>query len=92
MKIYSFFMAKLQWTIVNVGAVNLTHEEFHSTVAPTVISSVGCVGSESELTDCPYSALTICDPLSDAGVVCQGMYVYIYIYVCIIYYATAKLY
>ena len=70
-------MAKLQWTIVNVGAVNLTHEEFHSTVAPTVISSVGCVGSESELTDCPYSALTICDPLSDAGVVCQGMYVYI---------------
>ena len=67
----------LQQRVVHVGAVNLTHEEFHSTVAPTVISSVECVGSEVALTDCFFSSLAICDPLSDSGVVCQGMYVHI---------------
>ena len=57
------------------GALNLTHEAFHSTVAPTVISSVGCVGTESSIGECTYSSLTTCDPRSDAGVVCQGNYV-----------------
>ena len=54
------------------GAVNLTHEAFHTTVAPTVISAVSCDGFESTLTDCLHSTLTSCGPLSDAGVVCQG--------------------
>ena len=54
------------------GALNLTHEEFHSRVSPTAISNVACVGTENELTDCSYSPLTTCGVLNDAGVVCQG--------------------
>ena len=62
------------------GALNLTHEAFHSTVAPTVISSVGCVGTESSIGKCTYSTLTTCGPLSDAGVVCQGMNIKLFVY------------
>ena len=62
----------LQSTYILTGALNLTHEEFHSRVSPTAISNVACVSTENELTDCSYSPLTSCDPLNDAGVVCQG--------------------
>ena len=54
------------------GALNLTHEEFHSRVSPTAISNVACIGSEDELTSCSYSPSTTCGVLNDAGVVCQG--------------------
>ena len=54
------------------GALNLTHEAFHSTVAPTAISNVGCDGTENELTECSYSTMNTCDLLNDAGVICQG--------------------
>jgi hypothetical protein len=53
------------------GALNLTHEEFSTIVAPTVLSSVGCVGSEVNLTDCPHSDLGVCGQLNDAGAICQ---------------------
>ena len=55
-----------------LGALNLTHEEFHSRGTPTAISNVACVGSENELTSCSYSLLTTCGVLNDAGVICQG--------------------
>ena len=55
-----------------IGALNLTHEEFHTTVAPTAVGAVSCDGSEASLTDCPHSTLTKCGAISDAGVVCQG--------------------
>ena len=55
------------------GALNLTHEEFSTIVAPTVISSVGCTGSEVALTDCPHSDLSVCGQLNDAGAICQGI-------------------
>ena len=65
--------ALLKYSNVYSGALNLTHEPFHTTVAPTVISTVGCVGIENSLTDCFFSTLTTCGPLNDAGVVCQGI-------------------
>ena len=34
------------------GALSLTHEAFHSTVAHTVIGTLECVESETALTDC----------------------------------------
>ena len=55
------------------GALNLTHEEFSTIVAPTVLSSVACVGSEVNLSDCPHSDLGVCGQLNDAGAICQGM-------------------
>ena len=51
----------------------MTHEEFHSRVAPTAISNVACVGTENELISCSYSHLTTCGLLNDAGVICQGI-------------------
>ena len=54
------------------GALNLTHEEFHTLIAPTAITNVGCIGIESKLTECSHSTSTSCDLLNDAGVVCQG--------------------
>ena len=39
-----------------------------------VIRDISCDGSESSLTDCVHNVLeqTLCSPLEDAGVVCQG--------------------
>ena len=54
------------------GALNLTHEEFHTTAAPTLLSSVGCLGSEDMLMDCSYSNESECGQLNDAGAICQG--------------------
>ena len=54
------------------GALNLTHEEFHTLIAPTAITNVGCIGIETKLTECSHSISTSCDLLNDAGVVCQG--------------------
>ena len=54
------------------GALNLTHEEFHSRVSPMAISNVACVGTENELMNCSHSHIASCDPINDAGVVCQG--------------------
>lgn len=59
-------------TFLFPGALNLTREEFHTTVAPTAITGVACVGTESELSECSYSSLTACGVLNDAGVICQG--------------------
>ena len=50
----------------------MTHEEFHTVVAPTAITDVSCVGTESKLTECFYRTSTACSQLNDAGVVCQG--------------------
>ena len=54
------------------GALNLTHEEFHTVVAPTAITDVACVGTENKLTECSYSTSATCGLLNDAGVICQG--------------------
>ena len=54
------------------GALNLTHEQFHTLVAPTVITDVACVGTENKLTECDYLTPATCGLLNDAGVVCQG--------------------
>ena len=50
----------------------MTHEEFHTVVAPTAITDVSCVGTENKLTECFYMTSTACSQLNDAGVVCQG--------------------
>ena len=50
----------------------MTHEQFHTLVAPTVITDVACIGTESKLTECDYLTPTTCGLLNDAGVVCQG--------------------
>ena len=63
--------------VCSTGALNLTHETFHSIVAPTVVDTVGCVGSETVLTDCSYDSIVTCGPLNDAGVVCQGTHTHI---------------
>ena len=55
-----------------IGALNLTHEAFHTIIAPTLISAVSCDGSELSLSDCQYSSATECGPLSDAGVIGHG--------------------
>ena len=55
-----------------IGALNLTHEQFHSLVAPTVITDVACMGTEKKLTECDHLMSTTCGPQNDAGVVCQG--------------------
>ena len=65
--------------IMLTGALNLTHEEFHSRVTPTVLSNVACVGTENELSSCSYSSFTSCGLLNDAGVICQGTTVGLYI-------------
>ena len=59
--------------ILILGALNLTHEEFHTVVAPTAITDVACLGTENELTECSYSTSTTCGLLNDAGVICQGI-------------------
>ena len=73
----SHFQCKLYFA---KGALNLTHEEFHTVVAPTVITDVSCVGTENKLTECSYSTSPTCDVLNDAGVICQGI-----VSVCIVY-------
>ena len=55
-----------------LGALNLTHEQFHTLVAPTVISDVACMGTENKLTECDHLTSASCGLLNDAGVVCQG--------------------
>ena len=50
----------------------MTHEEFHTMVAPTAITDVACLGTENKLTECSYSTSPTCGPLNDAGVICQG--------------------
>ena len=68
-----YLCIKKTFTCLFTGALNLTHEEFHSRVAPTAITSVACVGTEDELISCSYSHLTTCGLLNDAGVICQGI-------------------
>ena len=58
--------------IIIPGALNLTHEEFHTVVAPTAITDVACLGAENKLTECSYSTSPACGLLNDAGVICQG--------------------
>lgn len=42
--------------------------------ANLLIWDISCNGSERSLTECVYNVLgqTLCNPLEDAGVVCQG--------------------
>ena len=54
------------------GAINLTNEEFTTTVSASVVGDVRCTGTEDELTDCFYISHPGCTALDDAGAVCQG--------------------
>ena len=72
--IFDISLSHLQCILCFVkGALNLTHEEFHTVVAPTAITDVSCVGTENKLTECSYSTSPTCDLLNDAGVICQGI-------------------
>ena len=57
---------------VNLGAINLTHEEYTSSVKSAAIGDVRCTGAEDRLTDCFHISQSGCGELDDAGVVCQG--------------------
>ena len=50
----------------------MTHEQFHTLVAPTVVTDVACMGTENKLTECDHLTSATCGLLNDAGVVCQG--------------------
>lgn len=54
----------------------LTDQLFADHNANLLLQDVNCNGSESFLRDCEYSTLILpsCQPLEDAGVVCQGIY------------------
>ena len=59
-----------------VGALNLTHEQFYTSVTPTAITDVACMGTEDKLTECDHLTSATCGPQNDAGVVCQGKALY----------------
>ena len=53
---------------------------FTTSLIPTNIDSVNCIGIETSIFDCTvkYGGETsTCNPLADAGVICQGVLSYI---------------
>ena len=63
---------------------------FTTSLIPTNIDSVNCIGTETSIFDCTVKYggdMSTCDPLADAGIICQGTYSGVYIYnVNIIFY------
>ena len=52
----------------------MTSGSFSETSVPHVLSNVTCQGSEANLLQCMYNAVTSCGPAENAAVVCQGQY------------------
>lgn len=53
-----------------VGAMNRTSAYFGQGTGTVFITDVQCVGTESQLEDCPYTTQNSCTHSEDAGVVC----------------------
>ena len=57
------------------GAIAVDGSSFTGSTFTPFISSVGCVGDESNLFSCPLNLSgTVCSTKPMAGVACQGMY------------------
>ena len=59
----------------HVGAVAVSGKAFGEGTLPFSVIDAECSGSEQVLAECVLNTQNgyICDPFSDAGVVCQGM-------------------
>ena len=61
---------------------------FTTSLIPTNIDSVNCIGTETSIFDCTIKyggESSSCDPLADAGIICQGRLSGVYIYTANIY-------
>ena len=63
---------------IPTGAVAFTNAHFGRGAGPIHLDNVDCSGSESGLTDCSHSSSASCryGHSEDAGVRCQGKFVY----------------
>ena len=60
-------------------ATAFSNAHFGQGIIPILLDNVGCSGSESQLTDCPYDPGTSdCSHSDDAGVRCQAGQMYIH--------------
>ena len=75
--------------MLSVGSIPITFADFGSGEGLILLSNLGCSGNERSLAECPHRGVGthFCLHTEDAGVVCQGMYMYMYIlvhgFVCI---------
>ncbi|KAL5460311.1 hypothetical protein EMCRGX_G033753 [Ephydatia muelleri] len=53
------------------GAISLSYATYGPGVGPVLLSDLHCIGTESNITQCTYSANTLCDHSTDAGVICK---------------------
>ena len=66
------------------GAIGLSNEVFSEEVAPLLLTDVSCTGTESTLLNCTYNTRPqyLCGRFEDAGVVCQGVCMYVGVHAC----------
>lgn len=54
------------------GTISLLSATYGPGVGPVLLSNLHCIGTERNITQCAYSANTLCDHSTDAGVICKG--------------------
>ena len=57
---------------MHAGAIARSRAFFGQGTVPILLDDVACVGTESRLIDCRYTAIDNCVHAEDAGVTCQA--------------------
>ena len=60
--------------LYSTGAQAFDNARFGEGVGPIFLDDVGCMGTESQLTECPHPGIGVnnCGHMEDAGVSCSG--------------------
>ena len=78
---FSRSFAVFKSRFVSTGAISRLHAYFGQGTGAILLDNVACTGTETRLVNCHSYPLGVhnCRHSEDAGVTCQGMYMYIHI-------------
>ena len=64
------------------GAINVSApDHFSEGTSPGLVTSVSCSGMETSILECTHNTSSRGSQCDSAGIVCQGIHIYIHVYV-----------